>query len=188
MKSLAYLVLVLVAACAGAPAPRPVASTPPAATRYQLGPIHVDGGEGHHSASHSEWTVTGTLTLAGDRAELVLDQDGFVGYVHCPPAFTDGTVHTMQQCARPTDRDQHFTAQRRLAGTALEIAGGVAVTISPPYPACHYADATGKLRTCDVVLTCIADAAGLECTHSDSITLWNAPRGPDTLRFTRARG
>lgn len=137
---------------ARAPVQPPANSIP--STRYTLVPLALRGNEGMHSASHSSTSVTGALTVTGDRAELVLESDSFVSYVYCSPELA---AHSMQQCASPDARPSHHVSQRVLRGTTRAEDGALVLALASE------AHARGDHGS-TLELTCRDSYLGLACT------------------------
>ena len=146
----------------------------PTSVAYALVPLSLSGGEGRHSASHSDTQVSGTLSLDGKRATLELAFETFVGHVRCPKEMRDGTVFTMQACAPDDAQDGRYASAVVLRGEASVDGTGAIV-------------ATLRERLRAMKLTCTSSFVGLACTVSDLEQLFGMPGdSPSTMSFAAA--
>lgn len=165
------LVALLLAACASTP--RPAAPGTSAPARYTMQPVKLHGGEGRHSASQSWTTVSGALELAGDRATLQLEMQTDRSHIHCPKAWRDGAVHTMQACAPDDAKDTRTRQRLALTGEARREGGTLILGLRD-----------GDRR---IGLRCDEASIGLACAIDDDRTLFAGPGDrPDRLVFATA--
>lgn len=179
--------LLVLAACA---TPARTTTTPPAnvesVAQYSLVPLHVRGNEGRHSASHSSTTIRGELRLIGDRAELALDLELFVGHVRCP---AQSIGRTMQACAPRDARDIHTSSRRVMRGTARTESGALRISVAGERD-----ERDRRIEPDRMTITCRDSYLGFACAIEET-NLFGfgviAPRtmaflSPGTKRFTIA--
>lgn len=177
LSSLASLVAVL-AAC-GAPSRTVQAPTNTVATaRYTLMPLAMRGNEGRHSMSHSSTEVTGVLNVTGDRAELALGFDTFVGYVHCPEEMRTGKWTTMQQCAPEGTKDVRTDSKVILTGSARTADGALVVSVVG-----EQNQRDRRIEPPRLTLTCRDSYLGMACSIDETNMFGFGTNRPHTLAF-----
>jgi hypothetical protein len=171
MQRLLLASLPWILACASR-APAPTNRTP-TSVAYALVPLSLSGGEGRHSASHSDTHVSGTLALDGPKATLELAFETFVGHVRCPKEMRDGTVTTMQQCASDDAKDGRSSSTLVLRGETRVDNGAMVASLRAGERA--------------MKLTCTSSFVGLYCAVSDLERLFGIPGdSPSAMSFAAA--
>lgn len=189
MLRLAFASLTLLASLAACSTSARAPVSPPAnavsTTRYELMPLSIEGREGRHSSVHSSTRMTGALSITGDRAELVLERDTLVSFVHCPDDMVSGRVYTRQQCAPHEAKPYHRKSRRILRGTARTENGVLVVSVTGEQPSDRRFEPSTLAMTCNesfLGYTCSIDAPSMFPLQVPPRTLTLLT--PGTKRFT----
>lgn len=175
--TIASLSLLLAACAAPARTPAQPANAVPTA-QYSLLPLSVRGSEGMHSASHSSTTIGGVLSITGERAELVLDLDTFVGFVRCPEEMQTGKVHTMQACAPEGAKDTRTASKRVMRGSARTENGALVVSVAGEEDA-----RDRRIEPHRISLACRDSFLGLSCSITETNLFGVGVIEPHTMAF-----
>gem|GEM_PF-6266739 len=149
-----------------------------ATARYTLMPLALRGGEGRHSMSQSSTAVTGVLNVTGDRAELALGFDTYIGYVHCPEEMRNGTWTTMQQCAPEGAKDVRTGSKVILTGSARTANGALVVSVAGEQD-----QRDRRIQPARLSLTCRDSYLGMTCSIAETNMFGLQLNAPHTLAF-----
>ena len=177
LASLPLLASFALAACGAPPAVVQPTNTVPTA-RYTMFPLFVRGSEGMHSASHSSTNVSGALSIAGDRAELVLGFDTFVGFVHCPEEMRTGKVLMMQACAPDDQKNIQSTSRVVMRGSARTQNGALVVSVVG-----EQNQRDRRIEPHRMTITCRDSFLGLGCAISETNMFGFGVIAPHTMAF-----
>lgn len=160
----------------------PTVQTPkniePTAT-YSMFPLFVRGSEGMHSMSHSSTNIRGALRVTGDRAELELGFDTFVGFVHCPEEMRTGKVITMQACAPEGQKDIQTKSKTVLRGSArTQKDGALVVSVVG-----EQNQRDRRIEPMRISLLCRESYLGLACSITETNMFGFGVIEPHTMAF-----